>query len=147
LVRQRAPQLRFGKLRGVIGNSYLYARTYSGLGSGLSTALASIYSKGGKEQSKTTGAYFCDFTDGLALSAEGRYQVDELASYVSSSGLTVPADVFVPAGNYAPGMLLANETFRNFTPRMILNYQVSPELMLYASWAKGINPAQFSRNP
>ncbi|MFT4055849.1 MAG: TonB-dependent receptor [Novosphingobium sp.] len=137
----------FGKLRGVVGASYLYARTYSGLGSGLTTASASSYSKGGKDQSRTKGAYFgltYDFTDRISLSVEGRYQVDKLASYVSASGLTVASDVFVPAGTYAPGELLAQKTFKNFTPRVIANFQVTPELMLYASWAKGINPAQFN---
>ncbi|PNU06667.1 TonB-dependent receptor [Novosphingobium guangzhouense] len=137
----------FGKLRGVVGASYLYARSYSGGGSALSTASAASFYKGGKDQSETKGAYFgltYDFTDSLSLSAEGRYQVDKLASYVSSSGLTVASDVFVPSGTYAAGTLLAKRTFKNFTPRIIANYQVSPELMLYASWAKGINPAQFN---
>ncbi|WP_235523030.1 TonB-dependent receptor [Novosphingobium sp. Leaf2] len=137
----------FGKLRGVVGASYLYARTYGALASGLSTASNTSYSKGGKDQSETKGAYFgltYDFTDQLSLSVEGRYQIDKLASYVSASGLTVRGSQFVPAGVYAPGTLLAEKEFKNFTPRVILNFQATPDLMVYASWAKGINPAQFN---
>jgi iron complex outermembrane recepter protein len=137
----------FGKLRGVVGASYLDAALYSGLGSGLTTASANSFSEGGKTLSKTKGAFFgltYDFTDKIALSVEGRYQIDKLSAYVSSAGLTVSSDTFVPAGVYAPGSLLAEDEYKNFTPRVILNYQATPNLMLYASWAKGINPAQFN---
>jgi len=137
----------FGKLHGVVGVSYLSATTLAGLGSGLTTVSAASYSAGGKSTAKTKGAYFgatYDFTDQLSLSVEGRYQIDKIASYASASGLTVPSSTFIPAGTYAPGTLLAQDTFKNFTPRVIANFQATPDLMVYASWSKGVNPSQFN---
>lgn len=140
----------FGKLHGVVGASYLYAETISGLGSGLATVTANTYSGGGKSSSKTKSAYFgatYDFTDRLSLSLEGRYQIDTLAAYTSIRGLTVAAGadgIYLPAGTYAPNTKLAQDTFKNFTPRVIVNFQVTPDLMVYASWAKGVNPSQFN---
>ncbi|WP_237713893.1 TonB-dependent receptor [Novosphingobium sp. Rr 2-17] len=137
----------FGKLRGVVGLSYLYSNSYQGQASGTKTASDTSYTKGGKDESETKGAFFgltYDFTDKLALSVEGRYQIDKIASYASSSGLTVSSDVFIDAGYYAPGTLLAERQYKNFTPRVILNFQATPDLLLYASWAKGVNPAKFN---
>lgn len=36
------------------------------------------------------------------------------------------------------------QTYKNFTPRAIINWQINPRTMVYASWAKGVNPAQFN---
>ncbi len=133
----------FGALTGIVGGSYLNAEIYQGLGNGLNGAFV----KGGKSLSETYGAYFgltYDLTDRLSISAEGRYQVDKVSSYVSASGLTVDGDVFIPGGEYEANSLLASDTFKNFTPRIIANFQATPDFMVYASWAKGVNPSQFN---
>ena len=39
-----------------------------------------------------------------------------------------------------PIPLLVERTFKNFTPRIIANYQITPDMMIYASWSKGREP-------
>src|SRR5690606_34949461 len=36
------------------------------------------------------------------------------------------------------------KTYKNFLPRVIAQYEFGPEAMIYASWAKGVNPGQFN---
>ncbi len=133
----------FGKLHGVVGASYIWAWQRQGLGSGLTGTITA----GGPSVSKTFGTYFgatYDFSDKFSISGEGRYQIDDLASYAGSSGLTNVSDAFLAAGTYSAGDLLASSKYKNFTPRIIANYKFSPDLMVYASWSKGVNPAAIS---
>ena len=137
----------FGALHGVVGVSYIDAIRLNGLGSGLTTVTASTMSPSGKAENKTLGGYFgatYDFTSRLSLSVEGRYQIDKLYSFAAPSGVTVASSEYIPAGYYAGGSILAQGTYRNFTPRVIVNFQATPDLMVYASWSKGVNPSQFN---
>ncbi|MFZ9479690.1 MAG: TonB-dependent receptor domain-containing protein, partial [Steroidobacteraceae bacterium] len=70
-----------------------------------------------------------DITKQLTLSAEGRYQKD-------SAQLQAP----VVAGVAAP----AAAEFTDTMPRVILKWQPSESLNLYANWAKGALPGQFN---
>jgi len=138
-----------GPVHGVVGVSYLSADQRQGLGGGSGALTAAVLSPGGLSRNKTTGFFFgatYDLTDTLSLSVEGRYQIDKLESFARPSGLTVASSAFIPAGFYTGGTLLVGQTYKNFTPRVIANWQVSPDLMVYASWAKGVNPAQFNTN-
>lgn len=138
-----------GPVHGVVGVSYLSADQIQGLGGGSGALTAAVLSPGGLSRNKTTGFFFgatYDFTDTLSLSVEGRYQIDRLESFARPAGLNVTSSAFIPAGFYAGGTLLVGESYKNFTPRVIANWQVSPDLMVYASWAKGVNPAQFNTN-
>lgn len=135
----------FGKFHGVVGASYIRAQQRQGLGSG-QYAGGSV-SAGGPSISKTTGFYFgstYDFTDAFSISVEGRYQIDKLEATAGSSGLTNDSNAFLPAGDYGPGETIATATYKNFTPRVIANWQISPDVMVYASYSKGVNPAAIS---
>ncbi|HWU03843.1 MAG TPA: TonB-dependent receptor, partial [Novosphingobium sp.] len=132
-----------GPLRGLVGVSYLDALQYAG-GGGVGTVVP-----GGKSENRTIGAFFgltYNFTSQLSLSLEGRYQSDDLAAYARTGGQTIAGSAFIPAGYYPGGSKLAAATYNNFTPRVIVNYQITPATMVYASFAKGVNPAQFNAN-
>jgi len=69
------------------------------------------------------GSLGYQFTDQLSVSLEGRWQRDELTDTVSrATGQTISAAT------------------NAFLPRAILQYQASPDLLLYASAAKGLRP-------
>ncbi|NOW45905.1 iron complex outermembrane receptor protein [Novosphingobium sp. SG751A] len=137
---------KFGRLRGVVGASYLKAQQLQGGGGGFAALSPAVLLPGGKAESRTTGLFFgatYDFTDKLSASVEGRYQIDWLGAFARPSGQTIQAG-YLPAGTYTGGSLLASAKYNNFTPRAIVNYQFTPSFMAYASWAKGVNPAQFN---
>ncbi|WP_260928496.1 TonB-dependent receptor [Novosphingobium sp. 9] len=137
-----------GPLHLVVGASYLYSFFQSGGGGSpgaLGTTTFSAVS--GSTDSNTYGAFFgltYDLTSRLSLSVDGRYQIDELAAFAKPTGQTLLSDAFAPAGTYAGGQKLLSSTYHNFMPRAILNFNVSPNLMLYTSYAKGINPGAFN---
>jgi iron complex outermembrane receptor protein len=134
---------KYGRLHGVLGTSYLEAQSQQSLGALSTTA----YAQGGVNKSKTFGVYFgaiYDITDKLTASVEGRYQIDTMASYVGSSPYTSPTGGYLAAGTYAANSLLGQKSFKNFAPRAIVNYQFSPALMVYASYALGVNPSTFN---
>lgn len=136
-----------GPLRAVAGISYLKADTWSGGGGGTGALTASLLVPGGKSENRTTGMFFgltYDVLPNLSASIEGRYQMDTLGAYARSSGQTIASSAFIPAGTYAGNALLVQQTYKNFTPRAIVNWQINPRTMVYASWAKGVNPAQFN---
>jgi iron complex outermembrane receptor protein len=66
----------------------------------------------------------------LNLSFDARYQLDHVAQYVETSTRVQS--------------LGATGNFRNFLPRVILSEKLTPDWLLYASWAKGANPGAFN---
>ncbi|MEE4454187.1 TonB-dependent receptor [Novosphingobium resinovorum] len=112
-------------LRWMIGGSYLWQRGderfmqlyyFSGLSMDNSAT----------NESKTWGGFFSlayDITDKLTINAEGRYQSDKL---ISRDG-----------GTYEIGY---QKTYKNFMPRVSLEYHPSTDTMLYATYSKGVNP-------
>jgi iron complex outermembrane receptor protein len=140
---------KFGKVRGVVGASYLKAQAIQGGGGGVGALSSANLTVGGLSENRTTGMFFgatWDATDKLSASVEGRYQMDTLGAYARPSGQVVPSSVYIPAATYAGGAQLAKYDYKNFTPRFIVNYQFSPSTMAYVSWAKGVNPAQLNVN-
>ena len=137
---------KFGKLHGVVGASYLNAKTQSALGSYADTFLS--YSVAGLSATRTLGAFFSatyDMTSALSASVEGRYQVDTIAAYQSATPYTATStNLYITPGYYAAGALLGEQSFRNFLPRVMLSYQFSPAAMVYGSWSKGVNPSSFN---
>lgn len=136
-----------GRFKGVAGVSYLAASQYQSLGGGTGALTAALLSAGGKSQADTTGLFFgltYDLTDTISISGEGRYQIDKLGAFARTTGQTVASSAYIPAGFYAGGTKLASATYKNFTPRIIINWDVTPDMMVYASWSKGVNPAQFN---
>ncbi|WP_039393555.1 TonB-dependent receptor [Novosphingobium sp. MBES04] len=135
------------RFHGVAGVSYLQSDLYQGLGGGSGQLTAAVNNGGGLSRSQTLGFFFgltYDLTDTLSISGEGRYQIDDLSAYAGQRGLTIGESPYLEAGTYASGEKLASSKYKNFTPRIIVNWEITPEMMVYASWAKGVNPAQFN---
>lgn len=137
-----------GPLSATVGASYLDSKGQNGLGGGNGALGTTTFSAvNGKNRSKTTGFFFAlgyKITDNLSLNFDGRYQIDKLYAYTQPSGLTLTDDSFAPVGTYAPGSILAQKKYKNFMPRAIVNYQITPSTMVYASYSQGVNPAAFN---
>lgn len=80
-----------------------------------------------------------DVTERLTVSAEGRYQVDDLET-VGRSTATVGGTTFV-RNITAP---LGVATFRNFLPRFTVDYKLADDIMVYGVAAKGNKPGGFN---
>ncbi|MFN4020771.1 MAG: TonB-dependent receptor [Erythrobacter sp.] len=81
------------------------------------------------------GAISYEIADGISISAEGRYQEERIR--------TVAQTATVAAGNIGLPVS-AQKTFREFLPRITLDYQVSPDNLLYAVYAEGQKPGGFN---
>ncbi len=128
-----------GPFQGVIGASLLDARQRGSIGGGNGALGTTVFANGGgTDRSKTTGFFFgatYDFTDALSVSLEGRYQIDHMYAYNAVPGSPVPGGL---------GSLIVDKAYKNFLPRLIVNYDINPDTMIYASVAKGVNPGSFS---
>lgn len=135
-------------LSAVVGVSYLNAKTQAAQrGTTVPLTAAVTSAPGGISQNKTYGGFFgltVNPSESFSISAEGRYQVDKLYVFAGAAPVTITVPDLIPVGTYAARSLLASKTFKNFTPRLIVNYDINPDVMVYASWAKGVNPAQFN---
>lgn len=112
-------------LRWIVGGAFLhnkaheaYAQLYyfSGLGGAYSPT----------RESRTWSGFFglaYDLSDQITLNVDGRYQADTL---ISRDGET-------DAIGY-------QATYKTFTPRVSLQYKVTPDVMVYATYSKGVNP-------
>ncbi len=69
------------------------------------------------------GSLAFDVTDKLSVSAEGRYQKDDIEDTLSR----------------ATGQTLTGST-KSFLPRFIAEYKANPDVLVYASAAKGLRP-------
>jgi iron complex outermembrane receptor protein len=78
------------------------------------------------------GAVNAAFTDTLRLSAEGRYTFEDRREQAR----TFPA--FTPAG---PQLF---RSFEYFTPRIALDWRVTPDQLVYASVARGVKSGGFN---
>lgn len=82
---------------------------------------------GNTDHVKTVGGFSgltYDFTDELSLNLEGRYQKDE----------------------FTRGVIIKTKAiYKNFLPRVILQYKPSSETNIYASFAKGVIPGEINQ--
>ena len=137
-----------GRLKATFGASYLRAWQQGGLGGGngaLGTVTLSVPS--GATKARTMGIFgglTYEVADGLSISAEGRYQFDKLFAYAAPAGFNAVNDAFVPKGFYPGGSLLLSKLYKNFLPRVIVQYDFAPDMMAYASFSKGVNPGTFN---
>lgn len=76
------------------------------------------------------GSVYFDVTDALTVAAEARYQWD-----------TISSQQFFPAVGLA-----LKDTFKSFSPRVTVNYEISPESMVYGNFARGYRPGGFNPN-
>lgn len=137
-----------GPFTATLGGSYLNA-TFQGGGGGnngaLGTSQFSVVS--GRTRNRTFGAFFglgYKITPELSVNFDGRYQIDTMYAYARPGGQTIASAAFATPGFYEEGTILAKQTYKNFTPRVIVNYDVTPDMMVYASYSKGVNPAAFN---
>jgi iron complex outermembrane receptor protein len=116
------------KLRWMAGISYSDAESE---GTNMNHLFGSWRSPGNgitTSQTETIGYYGSlgyDLTDQITLSAEGRYQVDDVTDG-TEFGATLDGE------------------FTSFTPRLIVDYKPVEELTLYASYAEGTRPGEFN---
>lgn len=78
------------------------------------------------EDATNTAAFFnvnYDLTDRVTLSAEGRYQSDEVGGRNNDTGLS------------------AEVTTKSFLPRFAISYNLNEDTTYYLQWSKGVNPA------
>jgi iron complex outermembrane receptor protein len=133
-----------GRFHATFGGSYLnnFAQSNGGGGNNLT-----VVTPFGATRARTFGAFYglgFDVSSKFTVNVDGRYQIDKLYSYAAPGGTTLNSDVFAPAGFYPGGSTLAHETFRNFMPRVIAQYKITPTNMVYASFSKGVNPGTFN---
>jgi outer membrane receptor protein involved in Fe transport len=81
------------------------------------------------------GSISYDLTDELSITAEGRYQEERIR--------TLAQTATVAAGNIgAP--VRGEATFKEFLPRITVDYQMTPDNLLYAVYAEGQKPGGFN---
>jgi len=81
------------------------------------------------------GSVSFDLTDQLSISAEGRYQEERIRTLAQSAT--------VAAGNIGPAVR-GEATFREFLPRVTVDYQATPDNLLYAVYSEGQKPGGFN---
>ncbi len=120
------------RLRYVLGVSYARSsdQTYV---DGLFPFGAADFGGGGPQIDTVEGVFGSisyDITSKLKLSLEGRYQSDKIEVY-----------------NRAPPLaetLTAGTSSSDFLPRGIIQYNITPQTMVYATYSKGVNPPVFN---
>lgn len=82
------------------------------------------------------GSVTVDLTDTISISAEGRYAEEEIRQETRTfnEGATPPAPT------------IARVTFKEFTPRITADWQVTPDNLIYAVYAEGQKPGGFNGN-
>ncbi len=75
-----------------------------------------------------------DFNDQWSMSVEARYQDEEIDLFTSIRDL----------GDPFPTPQLASASFTSFNPRVTVNYQATPDNLLYAIYAEGNKPGGFN---
>ncbi len=130
-IRISTPQSN--RLRATLGASYfeVYGPASVGLLVTNIGILPSTFDGGIDSGVKTPavfGGLYYDVTDQITISAEGRYQFDKV-----SRQTTFPVE----------GPFLEN-TFESFSPRVTIDYKVTPDHLLYATFSQGYKPGGFN---
>lgn len=128
-VRLASPQEdRFSFL---VGANWFQQRTYAGNVQNKNGVfgIASNYNLASTDTLGFFGAARYDVTEKLTVSLEGRAQLDRVRQDVLAN----------------PGVEADGETW-SYTPRAIVQYELNPDINLYASYAEGTRPVQFNTN-
>ncbi len=83
-----------------------------------------------------------EVTDQLSLTLGARYSTEK-----KTNRDELAFDLFTPfVGEFADPQQVLNrsERFSSFTPRIALDYQATPDFLLYASWSRGFKAGTFS---
>lgn len=146
----RATYDQGGAFKAMLGASYLKTEVESDLVSvaneeqfGVARAASSISPPGKAETVGVFGSFSYKITEALTINAEARYQRDKIFAFVGGRPLTISSAIAaqygLTAGTYAPESSFYNRTYENFLPRVIVNYDVNPDLMVYASFSQAAN--------
>jgi len=94
------------------------------------------------------GSLSYDITDALTVALEGRYQADKIFAIAGGNGAVINAGNTsgIASGTYAYGETFFTKTYKNFLPRMIVNYGFTPDVLVYASYSEGVNASVDSFN-
>jgi iron complex outermembrane receptor protein len=117
-------------IRGMIGVNYYDGVTRNLTSAYTATGGYSLLTPQTVNASDTYGVFGSatwDFAEGFSLSLEGRYQIDEIFQQTLAGA----------APQFA-------QTYKSFTPRVILNYKPDDNSMIYASYSEGNRPGQFN---
>jgi iron complex outermembrane recepter protein len=137
-----------GKFSGVIGVSFLDTLVWNDLVAITNEIVSGTprVPQAGKSTVETQGVFFggtYKFTDTFRVTAEGRFQVDDVTGFTGATAIVVSPSVAsafgIAAGPYAPISKLVEEKYENFLPRVIAQYDFNEDLMGYASYSKGVN--------
>jgi len=119
-----------GPLTGSFGVSYLDASRKNSLTNLISfSPVPATITAPAESKAETKGVFFgvnYDITDKLSTSVEGRFQTDKITALNTT------------------GNVVASESFNNFLPRFILDYQINDATMVFGSYSKGANPSSFN---
>ncbi len=146
-----------GALKAMLGASYLETKTRGALLSvlneeqfGAARSAGTLTPPARAETWGIFGSVSYDVTEALNISAEGRWQRDKVYAFAGGRSLTIGAAAAakygLPAGTFAPLSTFFNKSFDNFMPRVIINYDVTPDMMIYASWSQAANVTLSSFN-
>ena len=146
-----------GAFKGMLGASYLNTESEGDLLSvfneeqfGAARSAGTLSPPAKSETWGVFGSASYELTEALSLNLEGRWQRDKVYAFAGGRGLTIGATAAtqfgLPAGTYAPLEQFFSKTFDNFLPRVIVNYDISPDAMVYASWSKAANVSLSSFN-
>ncbi|MFN3554130.1 MAG: TonB-dependent receptor, partial [Novosphingobium meiothermophilum] len=146
-----------GAFKGMLGASYLETEARGALLSvfneeqfGAARSAGTLTPPARAETWGVFGSLSYDVTDALNISAEGRWQRDKVFAFAGGRPVTISAAAAttygLPAGTFAPLTTFFNKSFDNFMPRIIVNYDVNPDIMVYASWSKAANVTLSSFN-
>lgn len=133
-VRMSSPEM-LGGLKLTAGANYLYQNILAAATGTLTVSplATAFFSPPGLYVGKTLGffgAAHYAFTSALSLDVEGRYQSDKVRQAIA------PAQGVTTIDNTA--------TFKSFTPKAVLSYQLDPHNMIYASYSRGTRPGEFN---
>jgi iron complex outermembrane recepter protein len=118
------------RLRGTFGANYVRSDNPGGSNFGFQAAgrLTQASTKTSTRTPAVFGGLYYDVTDAFTVSAEARYQWDAVRQQ----------QLFPAFGAKFAG------TFKSFSPRLTLDYQLEDESLVYATFARGYRPGGFN---
>jgi iron complex outermembrane receptor protein len=153
----RATYDQGGAFKAMLGGSYLNTKSAGNIlsvaneeVSGLPRAASSLSPPGEAKTFGVFGSVSYKLTDALTFNAEARFQRDKIYAFSGGRPLTISpaiaAQYSLPAGTYAPLTAFYNKSYDNFLPRVIVNYDVNPDMMIYATFSQAANVSLSSFN-
>lgn len=120
------------RLRWIVGATYSNASSEVVSNGELPATPPSTFGLNALNTTETYGVFGgvnFDFTEKLTGGVELRYQSDE---------------VFLNPNQRAATVRTIDDTFKSTTPRVSLQYQLTPDYMIYGSYAQGVRPGTFN---